>query len=197
MSYDRSLTVFSPDGSMKQLDYAMEAVDRGHTVVGLKTKDVVVLAYQKKSVQKLQTAHTMRKIFNLDEHLAMSFAGLTADARVLANKARLECQSHRLTVEDPASVEYIARYIAGVCQKYTQSGGVRPFGVSTLVIGWDSDKRPKLFQTFPSGNHSSWKAVCIGKLSKAVNEFLEKNYSEDLSKEEAIKFTAKALLEVR
>ena len=150
---------------------------------------------------------------------------MTADGRILIDKARVEAQSHRLTVEDPVSVEYITKYIAGIQQvglpslgqmsadekKYTQSGGVRPFGISTLIVGFDpNDSVPRLYQTEPSGIYNAWKvgqlpilavntelqACAIGRSSKTVREFLEKNYVDTLERDEAIKLTVKSLLEV-
>ncbi|KAL6251793.1 Proteasome subunit alpha type-4 [Rhinocladiella similis] len=196
--YDRALSVFSPDGHVFQVEYALEAVKRGTCAVGVKGKDIVVLGCEKRSAMKLQdTRITPSKIGLIDTHVCLAFAGLNADARILIDKARLEAQSHRLTVEDPVTIEYITKYVAGVQQRYTQSGGVRPFGISTLIIGFDKGgKEPKLYQTEPSGIYSAWKANAIGRSSKTVREFLERNHKDDMDREATISLTVKSLLEV-
>ncbi|KAF8777412.1 proteasome subunit alpha type-7-like [Argiope bruennichi] len=196
--YDRAITVFSPDGHLFQVDYAMEAVKQGATTIGVCGKSIVVLAVEKRSVAKLQEERTTRKIFMLDDHIVMAFAGLTADARILIDKARVECQSYKLTVEDPVSVEYIARHVALIKQRYTQSNGRRPFGISALIAGFDYDGTSHLFQTDPSGAYHKWIANSIGQNAKTVREYLEKNQSEEILADDiaTIKLSIKALLEV-
>jgi 20S proteasome subunit alpha 4 len=172
---------------------------------------------------KLQdTRITPSKIGLIDGHVCLAFAGLNADARILVDKARLEAQSHRLNLEDPVTIEYITKYVAGVQQRYTQSGGVRPFGISTLIVGFDNGSQtPRLYQTEPSGIYSAWcvitqpctfhpapdsvlqnsdpfyrKANAIGRSSKTVREFLERNYKEDMDREATVRLAIKSLLEV-
>ena len=125
----------------------------------------------------------------------MFLLGLTADARVLIKQARVECQSHKLTVEDPVTLEYITRHVASLKQRYTQSNGRRPFGISCLITGFDYDGTPRLYQTDPSGTYHEWKANAIGRNAKTVREFLEKNYVADKVAAEAD--TVKLAIKVR
>ena len=194
--YYKAITRFSPDGHLFQVDYAFEAVKRGACSIGLITYEAVILGIERKLVPKLQDPQSFKKIFTLDNQLAMAASGLTADARILANKARFECQQFRFTYGEDPSPTYIARFLAKTYQKNTQTGGVRPYGVSSLIIGFENNNQPKLYLTEPSGNFSLWKACAIGKKSKEVQELLEKKYKDNLNLEGGIKVVIEALLEV-
>ena len=184
--------------TLPEVEYASEAVKRGTCAVGVKGADCVVLGCEKRTTLKLQDPRiTPLKICKVDNHVLLTFAGLNADARILIDKARVEAQSHRLNLEDAVLLEYLTKYVAGVQQKYTQSGGVRPFGIATMIAGFDlNDTTPRLYQTEPSGVYNSWKAHAIGRSSKTVKEFLEKNFVEGADEKSTVKLTVKSLLEV-
>lgn len=152
-------------------------------------------------LHRLQDSRTIRKIVSIDDQTVLAFAGLTADARILINKVRVEAQSYRLTMEDSPSIDYIARFLAKIQQQYTQQGGVRPFGIATLVAGIGADPnnpaRPYLYQTDPAGTHSRWKAQVIGgRSAKSLREFLEKQYTSDMTQTQCLRLAVQALLEV-
>jgi len=124
-----------------------------------------------------------------------TFAGLQADARMLIDKVRMECQSFRFNYEDEPSIEYIARFMAETQQKATQKGGVRPYGITMFLTGFQ-DGKPCLFQTEPSGALSQWKASAIGKKQKETIEYLENKYEEGQAQEKCVNLAVETLLEV-
>lgn len=196
MSYDRAITVFSPDGHLFQVEYAQEAVKKGLAAVGVLGKDSIVIAVEKRSAQKLQDSRTIRKIYKVDNHIFLAFAGLSADARVLINKAQLECQRFRLNYEDSVDVDLLVRFLARVQQKSTQSGGSRPYGVSTIVGGFNENGQPQLWKTDPSGMSTAWQAAAIGRHDQTIVDYMEKTYKPEMSRDECIHFAIKSLLEV-
>uniref|UniRef100_A0A7S4KK34 Proteasome subunit alpha type n=1 Tax=Paramoeba aestuarina TaxID=180227 RepID=A0A7S4KK34_9EUKA len=194
--YDRALTVFSPDGHLFQVEYAREAVKKGTATVGIRGKDYVILAIENKATSVLQEDRSVRKICQIDEHIHASFAGLQADARILVDVARLECQNHRLTFDEPPSAAIVTDSIARTQQKHTQRGGMRPFGVSALFASCDVDHSMHLYLTEPGGVTSEWYACAIGRGEVAVRKFLESHYFPEISRDEAIDLAIGALLEV-
>jgi proteasome alpha subunit len=181
--YDRAITVFSPDGRLYQVEYAIETVRRGTIAVGIKSKDGIVIAVEEKP-RKLQISDVAQKIFQIDDHVGVAAAGYIPDARSQVDNARFFSQSNQLIYDEPVEVETIAKHLADQSQQYTQYAGVRPFGVS-LILGGVVNEIPQLYLTDPSGTYISYDAIAIGSGSDQVTDFLEKNYSSDLSLEDA------------
>lgn len=194
MGYDRAITVFSPDGRLFQVEYAREAVKRGTTSLGIRYKDGVVLAVDKRITSRLIEAVSIEKIFQIDENIGAATSGLVADARVLVDRARVEAQSNRITYNEPIDVEILAKRICDFKQLYTQHGGVRPFGIALLIAGVND--APRLFETDPSGALIEYKATAIGAGRTAAMEIFEEKYREDMSKEDAIELALKVMHEV-
>ena len=181
--YDRAITVFSPDGRLYQVEYAIETVRRGTIAVGVKCKDGIIIAVEEKP-RKLQISDIAQKVFQIDDHVGVAAAGYIPDARSQVDNARFFSQSNKMIYDEPVEVETIAKHLADQCQQYTQYAGVRPFGVS-LILGGVVNKKPELYLTDPSGTYISYDAIAIGSGSDQVTDFLEKTYKNDLSLDEA------------
>ena len=181
--YDRAITVFSPDGRLYQVEYAIETVRRGTIAVGVKCKDGIVIAVEEKP-RKLQISKTAQKIFQIDDHVGVAAAGYIPDARSQVDNARFFSQSNKMIYDEPVEVETIAKHLADQSQQYTQYAGVRPFGVA-LILGGVVGGKPQLYLTDPSGTYISYDAIAIGSGSDQVTDFLEKTYKNDLSLDDA------------
>jgi proteasome alpha subunit len=181
--YDRAITVFSPDGRLYQVEYAIETVRRGTIAVGIKSKDGIVIAVEEKP-RKLQISDVAQKIFQVDDHVGLAAAGYIPDARSQVDNARFFSQSNKLIYDEPVEVETIAKHLADQSQQFTQYAGVRPFGVS-LIIGGVVNNNPELYLTDPSGTYISYEAIAIGSDSDKVTDFLEKTYTNELSLDDA------------
>jgi proteasome alpha subunit len=191
-AYDRAITVFSPDGRLFQVEYAMELVNRGATIIGLQCGEGVVLGAEE-NVELLEEAGYSWKIFKVDEHIGAAIVGLSGDARVLIDQARIYAQSNRLTYDEPIDVEVVTKRICDIQQMYTQHAGVRPFGVS-LVFGGVDKTGCRVFGTHPSGTYRGYKATALGAGRETVLATLKEEYREDMALEDATRLAVKCLV---
>ncbi len=191
-AYDYANTVFSPDGRLYQVEYARELVNRGGTIIGIKCAEGVVLASEENSENFEETDHSW-KIFKIDEHIATAIVGLSSDARVLIDHARLSAQSNKLAYDEPIDADALTQKICNIQQTYTQQGGGRPFGVAMIIGGVDKTGA-HILRTHPSGNYTGYKATAIGAGTETVLPMLQDAYREDLTLENCIKLAVKCLL---
>lgn len=190
--YDTRTTIFSPEGRLYQVEYAMEAISHAGMCLGILTNEGIVLAAEKRVVAKLlDTSSQAEKIYKLDGHIACTVAGITADANVLVGWLRNAAQRHLLMYQEPIPVEQLVTQLCDVKQVYTQAGGHRPFGVSLLYGGYDAQFGFQLYQSDPSGNFGAWKATCIGSNQQGVKSILQSDYKEDMTLQEALMLAVK------
>ncbi len=195
-AYDRAITIFSPDGRLFQVEYALETVNRGATILGIACSEGVVLGAEEKIESKLQDENFMWKLFEVDDHLGAAVVGLGSDARILIDQARIYAQSNKLMYDEPIDIEIIAKRVGDIKQLYTQHAGVRPFGVSIIFGGVDKTGS-RLFATDPSGSIRGWKAVAVGVGKETVEGILKTEYNEKLDIETATKLAIKVLVKAQ
>ena len=190
-AYDRAITVFSPDGRLFQVEYAMELVNRGATILALRCAGGVVLGAEE-TIDPLEESEYSWKIFKIDDHVGTAIVGLSSDARILIDQARVHAQSNKLTYDEPIDTEVVTKRICDIKQLYTQHAGVRPFGVSMIFAGVDKTG-PRVFGTHPSGTYRGYKARAEGAGRETVFNILKEEYKEDMELENATKLAVKCL----
>ena len=169
--YDRGVNTFSPEGRLFQVEYAMEAIKLGSTAVGVKTKEGVVLAVEKRVTSPLLDPSSIEKIMEIDSHIGAAMSGLTADARTLIAHGRSETQQHRFNYNEAMGVEACTQSLCDLALRFGEGGEdsmSRPFGVALLLAGNDKKKGPCLYHTDPSGTYTEYNAKAIGSASEGA-----------------------------
>jgi len=192
--YDGAITIFSPEGRIYQVEYALELVKRGSPIVGVKSPEGVVLAAIEPKQSRLAAQINSKKIYQIDEHVAVAIAGLSPDARVLVRQARYVSQSNRMTYDEPVDIESLTSSVGDLLQTYTQNSGVRPFGVS-IIFGGVDNHRVSLISTDPSGSYRGHKAHAIGRNSEKAMKVLHEQYREGMNLDEATALAIESLKE--
>lgn len=186
MGYDRAITMFSPDGRLLQVEYAKKTVKQGSTAVGVVCSDGVLLVADKRIVNKLIIPESVNKIFEIDHHIGAAASGILSDARVLVERSQVKAQQHRVQYDNEVDVISVVKDISSLCQLTTQSGGLRPFGVSLLITGID-DTGPALYMTDPTAIYFSYKAAVIGEADLEVEQLLQREYDEKMTCDQGLK----------
>jgi 20S proteasome subunit alpha 6 len=190
--YDSDVTVWSPQGRLHQVEYAMEAVNLGSATVGLKSKTHAVLIALKRASSELSAYQ--KKVINIDDHIGITISGLTADARILSRYMRTECLNYKYSHDTHLPLNRLISQLGNKMQLCTQRYDRRPYGVGLLVAGYD-DQGAHIYQTCPSANYYDCKAMSIGARSQSARTYLEKHREEvaSASLEELIKHGLRAL----
>lgn len=193
MGYDRTSTMFSPDGRLLQVEYAKKTIRQGSTAIGMVCKEGVLLVTDKRVANKLVIGESVEKLFQVDEHIGATISGFVSDGRILIERARIRAQQHRVTYDETIDVLELVKSICDMKQWFTQVGGARPFGVSILFGGVDEDGEGKLFATEPSGIFFQYKAVAVGEGEVEVNNMLSKDYKDGIALQEGVKLAIRGL----
>ena len=196
MGYDRTATMFSPDGHLLQVEYAEKTVRLGVSSIGMVCKDGVFIIADKRIDDKLVVQETATRVNEIDSHIVASTAGIVSDARVLIERAQLISQQNRVTYDSPVEPEVVIKEIANIEQQFTQYGGARPFAVSMMLAGING-KKPELYSSDVTGNYFSYYANAIGENDEMIKEKLREVYKKDLTIKQGIKIALDIFKEVK
>jgi len=196
MGYDRTATMFSPDGHLLQVEYAEKTVRLGVASIGMVCSDGVIIIADKRVKDKLIVARSASRIHEIDSHIIASTAGITSDSRVLIEKAQLIAQQQKMTYDSPVEPELIIKEISNVKQQFTHYGGARPFAVSMMLAGVNN-KTPELFSSDVTGNYFSYHANAIGENDDKIKELLREKYKKDLTMKQAKKLALEIFKEIK
>lgn len=196
MGYDRTATMFSPEGKLLQVEYAEKAIKWGSASIGMVCTDGVFILADKRNEESLLAHKSLNKINEIDAHIITSSAGIVADARVLIERAQVLAQQHRVTYDSPIEPESIIKEISNIKQQFTQYGGARPFGVSIMLAGVKKS-RTELYTSDVTGNYFSYNANAIGENDEKIREKLRTEYKKDLTIKKGAKIAANIFKEVQ
>lgn len=134
-------STYSPDGRLFQIEYAQKAVDSAGTIVAIRTRSGVVMAVERPIHSRLAKNGLNelgnRRIAAVEECIAVVGAGLIADTRALANRAREECSSHRKVFDESIGGAQLADRMARYVQAHTLYSAVRPFCAALVISALD------------------------------------------------------------
>ncbi|RHZ86765.1 hypothetical protein Glove_46g153 [Diversispora epigaea] len=193
--YDISVSTYSPDGRVFQVEYASKAVDNSGTAIGLRVNEGVVLAVEKLVHSKLLVPRSNRRIQTVDTHIGVATAGLLADSRHIINRVREEAQSFRDIYKYQVPGKTIADRVGQYVQAYTLYSSVRPFG-SSAIIGIVDNGGPHLYMVEPSGVYWDYFGCAVGKGKQAAKTEIEKLKLSEMSILDAVKDAARIIYAV-
>lgn len=186
MGYDRTATMFSPEGHLLQVKYAEKTVRLGSASIGMICSDGLFILADKRIEDKLIISKSASKVYEIDSHIISSVAGIVSDARVLIEKSQVLAQQHRITYDSPIEPELIIKEISNIKQQFSQYGGARPFGVS-LMVGGINNGKPELYTSDVTGNYFGYTANAIGEDDEKIKEKLREVYNKDLTIKKGVK----------
>ncbi|MFH1503498.1 MAG: archaeal proteasome endopeptidase complex subunit alpha [Candidatus Diapherotrites archaeon] len=196
MGYDRTSTMFSPEGHLLQVEYAEKTVRLGSSSIGMVCSDGVFIIADRRIEDKLIVKDSANKIYEIDAHVIASVAGIVSDARILIERAQLLSQQHRVTYDSPIEPELVIKEVANMKQQFTQYGGARPFGVSIMLAGIN-DNKPEIYTSDVTGNYFSYYANAIGEGDEKIKEELREKYKPNMTIKQGVKLALEILEKVQ